>query len=31
MHGYVIPEFAPDFELDLSALKTLTGQGDVYV
>ena len=30
-HSFVIPEFAPDFELDLSALKTLIGQGDVYV
>ena len=30
-HMFIIPEFAPGFEMDLSALKTLIGQGDVYV
>ena len=32
-HSFTVPEFAPDFNfnLDLSALKTLIGQGDIYV
>ena len=29
-HTFIVPQFAPDFYLDLSALKTPIGQGDVY-
>ena len=30
-HMFIVPEFAPGFEMDLNAPKTLIGQGDIYV